>query len=515
MYKTTLTLSMSVASIIAVGQKQQKPNVLFLYTDDQTYDTIHAWNNDEIHTPNLDRLYKNGTTFTHAFNNGAWGGAVCVAARAMLNTGRSVWNCGGKSAGNGSLPLWGQQFKSAGFETFMTGKWHNGAKTKNLSFDHMGKAGGGMYGSTGLDGAAYWRDGSKDEKWTPFDPKWNGQWRKIKDKDGKNVAIHSSDLWANQSIDFLNNVATKSEKPFFMYVGFHAPHDPRQSPKEYVDMYPVDKIKIPENYLDLHPYDIGDRFIRDEVLAPIPRTKKAVQLHRQEYYAIITHCDAAIGRILDALDKSGKADNTIIVFTGDHGLSVGQHGLIGKQSLYDHSVRVPLIFSGPGIPKGKQIDKPVYYQSLAATTLEMSGVKVPETFEYKSLASMIAGKDSGYQGEEAIYGAYNMYQRSIRTDKYKLIYYPYAGSKLERKGKDIKVVKPYQPKIQLFDMEKDPKEMTNLADNPEYKSLKVSLINRLKRMMKDKNDQQNLDTPVDIPHYGRVWRKIDTTKFFN
>ncbi|NWK55028.1 sulfatase-like hydrolase/transferase [Verrucomicrobiaceae bacterium N1E253] len=487
------------------AKSAERPNILFLYTDDQSWQTIGAWNNPDIQTPNIDRLYSQGTTFSHAFNMGAWNGAVCVAARAQLVTGRTVWNCGGKTAGNGQYPLWGQQFRKAGYDTFMTGKWHNGNKTRSISYSHLGKAGGGMYGSTGLNGEAYWRDGSPDEKWSPSDPKWGGQWRKVKDENGKSTPIHSSDLWADEAIQFLKNTAEKSDRPFFMFVAFHAPHDPRQSPQKYVDMYPLDKIKVPANHLPEHPFCIGDHRIRDEVLAPFPRTEQAVKLHLQEYYAIISHCDAAIGRILEQLEKSGKADNTIIVFTGDHGLAVGQHGLIGKQNLYDHSMRVPLIFSGPGIPKGKIIPKQVYYQSLAPTTLEMSGIPIPQTFEFKSLHPMIQGTE-GYQGEDRIIGMYRDYQRAIRTERYKLIYYPYAGNKITLKGKEFKVQKPYQARIQLFDLQKDPLEMNNLADNPEWTSIKDTLLSQLKSGMKKLNDQQNLDSPVDIPNYGKVWR---------
>ena len=126
-----------------------------------------------------------------------------------------------------------------------------------------------------------------------------------------------------------------------MYIAFNAPHDPRQAPKKYVDMYPTDKIKIPKSFLKEHPLkeEIGSgKGLRDEKLAPFPRTKHAVQVNRREYYAIITHMDFQIGRILDHLDKTGQADNTYIFFTADHGLSVGHHGLLGKQNLYDHSV---------------------------------------------------------------------------------------------------------------------------------------------------------------------------------
>jgi choline-sulfatase len=116
-----------------------------------------------------------------------------------------------------------------------------------------------------------------------------------------------------------------------------------------------------------------------------------VRTHLQEYYAIISHLDAQIGKILDALEKSGQAENSIVVFSADNGLAVGQHGLLGKQSLYDHSIRVLLIVAGPGVPKGKKVDALVYIASLFATTCEMAGLPIPSTVQFPSLVPLVTG----------------------------------------------------------------------------------------------------------------------------
>jgi len=143
-----------------------------------------------------------------------------------------------------------------------------------------------------------------------------------------------------------------------MYLAFNATHDPRQSPKEYIDRYPLDRIKLPENFLPQYPHaaKVCGLGLRDEKLMPYPRTEFAVKVHRQEYFAIVTHMDDQIGRILEALEKSGKADNTYIIFTADHGLAVGHHGFCGKQNMYDHSMRVPFFIVGPDIEAGSKID---------------------------------------------------------------------------------------------------------------------------------------------------------------
>ena len=454
---------------------KERPNILFLFTDDQAFSTLNVLNNPEVKTPNMDRLVQRGTTFTHCFNQGAWGGAVCVASRAMLNTGRYLWSCGGNDCGD--YPLWGETLGKAGYDTFMTGKWHNQNKALQRSFKTLGPTGGGMFGSKDTNAEENKKKGIvKDpynrprpgNSWSPYDKTLTGHWRNV---DGK--LVHSSKLWADSAIDYLDDHVTQSDDPFFMYVAFHAPHDPRQSPKKYVDMYPPDKIKIPPNYVPEHPFDQGDHKLRDEVLAPFPRTKEAVQVQLSEYYAIITHADHQIGRILRALKKTGKADNTMIVFSADHGLAVGQHGLMGKQNQYDHSVRMPYVFSGPGIEAGRKNNALVYLQSAFATTCEMARVDAPSTVQFPSLVPLLTGKKE--KVHDSVCGAYRHFQRMVRTDRYKLIRYPHVDE------------------VQLFDMKEDPWEMKDLAEDPKYAQTVKDLDIRLRRWMKATGDELELD----------------------
>ena len=155
---------------------------------------------------------------------------------------------------------------------------------------------------------------------------------------------------------------------------------------------------MPESYLPLYPDkdSIGcGEGLRDERLAPFPRTHYAVQVNRREYNAIISHLDTQIGRIIDALQQSGKADNTYIFYSADHGLAVGHHGLIGKQNMYEHSMKPPLIVIGPDLPKNKKNAGLVYLQDIMASTLELAGVSPPDYVEFKlpngELAMMIHG----------------------------------------------------------------------------------------------------------------------------
>ncbi|MBT3279355.1 MAG: sulfatase-like hydrolase/transferase [Phycisphaerales bacterium] len=463
------------------AEGKERPNILFLFTDDQCFRTIGSLNNKEVKTPNIDRLVKRGTTFTHCFNQGSFSGAVCLCSRAMVQTGRYLWQTtGGDCKG---LPLWGETMGKAGYETFMTGKWHNGEDAHARSFKHKGDLGGGMYQSRppkDSNANPYSRDKQGDapgakNKWTPWDPAFTGHWLK---RDGK--VIHSSDLWGNESLEFLNTVGTKSDNPFMMYVAFHAPHDPRQAPKEYVDMYPQKDVNVPSNYAPEHPFDQGDHKLRDERLAPFPRSKECVQLHRQEYYAIITHADKQIGRILDALDKSGKADNTIIIFSADHGLAVGEHGLMGKQNMYDHSVRMPFIIAGPGIEKDVRNSAMIYMQSIFATTCEMTGVKAPDGLQFPSLVPLLTGEKTKLYDD--VYGAYKTLQRMVRTEQYKLIRYPHAKE------------------VQLFDIAADPFETKDLAEDPKFAATVADMDKRLVKWMKLTGDNQFVsnDDPTNL-----------------
>lgn len=472
-----------------------KPNVLFLLTDDQTYKSIHALNNSEIITPNLDKLKNRGVVFTHAFNQGSWSAAICVASRTMIITGQTVFHAAKNKEylGHGdkknqtvsSAALWGETMGKAGYNTFITGKWHNSSQALLRSFERGEAIGKGMYASTKN---VYNRSSVKQSKWSPSDKNNLGHWSPsvydiVEDNKGNRnkskpyiVQKHTSELYTEKAISYLRNEVPKSDKPFFMYVAFNAPHDPRQSPQYVIDKYPLDKMQIPVNFLPEHPFDQGDHKVRDEKLAPFPRTLDAVALHRQEYYAMITHVDEQIGKILDALEKSGKADNTYIIFTSDHGLAVGCHGLMGKQNQYEHSIRMPLIICGPNIPGNKRVDEMVYMQSVFATTCDFANINTPNSVEFPSLKKLIDDKTS--KGEKYIFGAYKNLQRMVRSKHYKLIVYP--------KSKHV----------QLFDIKRDPQEMFNLSDDKEMKRIKKQLFKVLCQKQKELDDFMHLSKEV-------------------
>ncbi len=462
---------------------KKKPNVVFIFTDDQTYTSIHALGNKEIKTPALDSFVEGGTTFTHAYNMGAWNGAVCAASRAMMNSGRTVWrvnkfrkNWKKKDSLNMS---WAKLMESEGYNTYMTGKWHVDANAEDLfqNVVHVRPgmphdAWGGHKRKGGIEKGepvpiGYGRPKNENDTiWKPWDKKFGGFWE---------GGTHWSEVVRQDAIGFIDQ-AKQKEDPFFMYLAFNAPHDPRQAPQEYVDMYPLENISVPVSYQDEYPYRHSIRngdYLRDEMLAPMPRTEYAVKVHRQEYYAAISHVDAQIGMIVDALKKSGKMDNTYIIMTSDHGLAMGRHGFMGKQNLYDHSIRPPMIILGPDIPKNKKVDADVYLQDVMATALEIGGVAKPSYIEFNSFLSLAKGerKESHY---DAIYGAYLTVQRMIRKDGYKLLVYPEID------------------KVLLYNLNEDPEEMNDLAADPAQKERIKTLFSGLMQLQKDLDDTLDL-----------------------
>ncbi|PIA80267.1 choline-sulfatase [Gaetbulibacter sp. 4G1] len=448
----------------------EKPNIIFLFSDDQSFKDVNALGNPEVITPTMDKLVEEGTTFTHTYNMGGWNGAICVASRAMIISGRSVWRAqqiSGNYSKNEDLDkTWPRLMQTAGYETYMSGKWHVQAKPDSI-FNHVGHVLRGMPFDTP---EGYNRpQSSNDTLWKPWKKEFGGYW-----KGGK----HWSELVKEDAVSFIDHAA-KKDNPFFMYIAFNAPHDPRQSPKKYVDKYPLESISVPESFIPEYPYaeTMGaGRKLRDERLAPFPRTEYAVKVNRQEYYAITTHLDDQIKDIIETLEKNGLKENTYIFFTSDHGLAIGEHGLLGKQNMYDHSMRVPLMIVGPNIDKGKKIDTDIYLQDVMATALDISGIKKPEYIEFNSLLELAKGTQTKSK-YSSIYGVYEKAsQRMIRKDNYKLILYP--------KSK----------KVLLYNLKEDPLELKDIASNPENIAKIKSLFNDLVQLQKEKGDVLNLES---------------------
>jgi arylsulfatase A-like enzyme len=441
-------------SVVLHAQPPKRYNVLVLLTDDQRFSTIHALGNREIHTPNIDQLVKSGTTFTQAHIMGSLAGAVCAPSRAMLLTGRSVFQV---HQDGGMIPpaekTFPEVFRENGYRTFSSGKWHSDYASYNRSF---GSGDNIFFG--GMHTAAA-----------------GGHWKPQLhhyDSSGKYNAPFSGDhfssvYYADAAIDFLQQ---SSEQTFLMYVAFTAPHDPRTPPAEYLSLYDTAHISLPGNFMLQHPFDNGELKVRDEQLLPTPRDPGRVKQEIAKYYAMISEVDNEIGRVLDALRKSGQYDNTIIVLAGDNGLAVGQHGLLGKQNLYDHSMRVPLIFSGPGIPVNRQTNAYCYLTDVFTTLCQMNQLPVPATVQGSSLRK--AFTQQAFRGRPYLFTTYSNLQRAIVKDSMKLIVYNVNS----------------QHPVQLFDLATDPLEKNNLAHKKGYQTKVASLRSLLYSEMRAYGD---------------------------
>jgi arylsulfatase A-like enzyme len=292
-----------------------------------------------------------------------------------------------------------------------------------------------------------------------YDP--SGEYPKSKARTAEGF---SSEVFTNEALRFLKNQT--GTRPYLLYLAYTAPHDPRMPPKQYADLYDPEKIELPANFLSEHPFDNGNVRGRDEQLAGFPRTPAEIRKHIAAYYGMISEVDAEIGRVLDAVERHPLADNTYVIFASDNGLAVGQHGLMGKQSLYDHSLRVPLVISGPGIPRDRRTHGLCQLMDLHPTILELADVPPPSPLDGRSLVKTLRQPTAPLRPD--VMAAYQNFHRAIRTDRWKLIAYNVDGVK----------------HTQLFDLTADPLEMRNLAGDAaqarRLRELRALLATRLK-----------------------------------
>jgi arylsulfatase A-like enzyme len=416
--------------------RKQPLNVVLIVADDQRHDTIAALGNGHIQTPHLDRLVKSGFAFTAARCMGAQNAAVCVPARAMLHTGRSLFRV---PENMGDFTTLGQALRQAGYQTFHAGKWHNGTPAFNRSFSAGGNIFfGGMH-------ADQYKMPVHD-----FDPAGNYTPKSVRVGDK-----FSSELFADAAVDFIARQAGKDGAPFFCHLAFTSPHDPRTPPPPYSTLYDPAKMPLPDNWLARHPFDNGELDVRDEKLAPMPRTEPDTRKQLCDYYGMISSQDAQVGRVLTALESAGHLANTLVVYTGDHGLSIGSHGLFGKQSVYEEAQRIPLLLSGPGVPASKTSDALTYGFDIYPTLCDLLGVSIPSSVEGKSLKPIMAG--SAQTVRDTVLGVYVHHskthppaiQQAVHDGQWKLIRYEVNG----------------KTTIQLFDLAHDPHETSDLSQN--------------------------------------------------
>ena len=438
-----------IAAVCALPLGAAGPNFLVLVADDMRADAIHGHGGAAALTPVLDRLAATGFSFREAHCMGSNSGAVCIPSRAMMLSGRSLFAVKNDLAGEKTLP---EELGADGYETFIAGKWHNGKSSCERSF---------------ASGEAVFLGGMTDQFHPLLAP--------LKDHrlgTASRSESFSTDAIARAAVEFLSH--RDRDQPFFAWISFTVPHDPRTPPtsvdpgpsvaavpagappsrwqprydRPFASLHDPATLPLPENFLPQHPFDNGWLMVRDEQLLAWPREPQAVQRELAAYHGLMTHLDARIGDILAALDTSGEAEETYVIFLSDHGLALGSHGLLGKQNLYEHSMRAPLIIRGPGVPAGKESAALVYLHDLKPTIEELAGRPVaplsPDETASRSLVPWWR-EPAAAAARSCLLLAFTDTMRAVRTSRWKLIRYPQTDQS------------------QLFDLVADPHERHNLA----------------------------------------------------
>ena len=403
-------------------------NILFIESDDQSNQAVGSYGNQAMITPNIDALAKEGTSFTAAYNMGCWSPAVCIPSRTMLIYGKYIWKSQKINKQNApkSLP---EKLHDNGYHTYVTGKWHAMGKNAKEIFDETGSIQPGQL------------------------------------KTYNSNAGHITDITANEAVAFLNTY--DNVKPFFAYVAFNAPHVPRQTEQKYYDMYPTDEMVLPPSVVDNTPLNKNVKY----QYAPNPLRIKTMQQRVQQNNAMVTHMDARIGDIIQALKDKNIYNNTIIVFTSDHGINFGENGVAGKVCLYEPSVTAPLIIKAPSAKPNTKITSRVYLQDVVPTLFDLIDLETTDTIDFKSLVPLLADDK---ETRPSIYLAMFDDQRGIISKDKKLIVYPKTGN------------------LELYDLTNDPWETKNLITKKKSESTIISLLSQLKDWQLQTGDETDL-----------------------
>jgi len=428
-----------------------RPNILLVFSDDQRADSIGAYGNPAARTPHLDALAARGTTFQRAYCLGGPHGAICIPSRAMLHTGRAYFRLDLEEFEG--APTLGERLGAAGYRTFATGKWHNGRGAFARSFQRAENV---MF------------SGMSDHHLVPVCDLDEGHF-----SESRQATTHSSELFARSALGFLDEPGEGA--PFFCYLAFSAPHDPRDPPQPWAHRYYADLPPLPANFAPQHPWDIGAMTVRDELLAPWPRTEAIVRQQLAEYYALIEHMDHQLGQVLAAVAARADGRETLVVFASDHGLALGSHGLLGKQSVYEHSLRAPLILVGPGVAAGRRSNALVYLSDVYPTLLAAARVEEPDPTSFgQSLWPVLRSERATMR--DSLFLAFARSQRAVTDGRYKLIRYP----EIDR--------------LRLFDLASDPHELFDLAPDPVHAERIAQLTARLVAWQRDLGD----DAPLTV-----------------
>lgn len=482
-----------IASTLAVrvsaeDAKAKRPNILFIIADDQSPFDLQLYNSKSpLETPAIDRLAAEGMVFDGAYHMGSWSGAVCTPSRHMVMCGRTVWHLpkrpNGKKRGQPAPvnPLCPSDlhnytmaavFNNAGYDTMRTCKNGNSYELANKQFTVR-------------------RDATKRGGTLETGSAWHG----------------------DQVLNYLNErEASKDDDPFLIYFGFSHPHDTRDGTPELLKKYgavnhtdrnalPPENSRspvLPVNYLPEHPFHHGHPGLRDEVAVKGVWERRDPVTIRNEIgrqFACSENIDNQVDRVLKKLEAMGELDNTYIFYTSDHGMAIGRHGLQGKQNLYEHTWRVPLIVKGPGIEAGSRVQGNVYLLDVLSTLCDLTSVETPESSEGISFKPVLEGKQDDVR--DVLFGVYcggtKPGMRCVRKGDWKLIKYDVMDGQVRETQLFNLKVNPHEfltqhqgASVSRLTGVKPGQHQMNLADDPQYagkrKEMEALLLAEMKRL---------------------------------
>ncbi len=484
-------LLMFTFGVYAQGN-DDRPNIIIILTDDQSPYTLKSYGNAVCQTPNIDRLAASGMVLDAAYHMGSWSGAVCLPSRIMIMTGRTVWHIPSNAEWakhpnldrkdlvpadilDNTIPA---VFNRAGYDTFRTCKDQNSYFAANKLFKTQ------------------------------------------HDKTKRGGDAESGSAWhGDRAVEFLDDhVKRGGDVPFLMYFGLSHPHDVRDGTPELLEKYGAYNAKqpptevnpkappLPVEYLPAHPFPNphGHDRIRDEAQVSGVLTSRSEATIRNELgreYACIENIDVQVGRVLEKLKAMGELENTYILYTADHGIAVGRHGLTGKQNLYEHTWRVPMIVTGPGIKPGSRAPGNVYLMDILATICDFAGIDAPASNEGISFAPVARGQKQAVR--ETLYGVYSggtkPGMRSVRQGDWKLIKVDAFDGKLRETQLFNLAENPYELVIEHHDPavikltgNTPQANQRDLAEDPKYAAKRAELEALLLSEMKKHDDPYRL-----------------------
>ena len=431
----------------AAGQNR-RPNILFICADEHAGPYMGCQGHPLIRTPHMDALAARGTLFRNAYSNAP----VCVPGRAALMTGRFASDVNSYSNSTcfaGGAPTWGNLLRDAGYHCWATGKLDL-TVGKDYGFHEVETDHGH---STHPDITSLFRQ--------PVSYRVD-----IRDTiDGRFAErTHADAARTKTALDFLRNEAPRADRPWVAYVGLTLPHPPMIALPKYAEMYPPAKMPLPDipagHLENLHlPLQILRQFLGFSIPFPADRVRRS----RAAYLGMISELDEYVGQLTAEIERQGLLENTLIVYTSDHGEMCGEHGLWTKFNLLENSARIPMIVAGAGFPRGKVVDTPVSAVDLTPSMLESAGVRPAPGLRGHSLLGLANGgtrEHPGYAFSESLSEGNCTGSYMIRQGDWKYMHYSWYG--------DL-----------LFNVKQDPGEFHNLAGNPAHREVEQQLQNIL------------------------------------